>query len=274
MVLSKSIPDTLSALVKLAEEKLGHGVADREDPQGSLQAMILAALAATVRQAQCVAAIVEKHSARGALPNVRAMFELLVTARYLADPTVPEAESERRIERYLRGVRREQVKLRDALRSYPELQSGFAIDVTHAAQEKAEYATAEQSLPKNEQLGSKHWSGLPEELKGMADVAGLGSDYAFLYKISSGMAHANRPWDEVTFDPDVALILPKVGGDTFAGPIAFDAIRFLAWLLTMAHELGVVALYQSEQVQIQPLKKYLKPLNVLFKEGLVGARTS
>lgn len=273
MVLSSSIPATLFSLTTLAEEKLSKGVADRDDPQGPLQAMVLAALAATVRQAQCVGAIIEKQSARGALPNVRAMFELLVTARYLADPTVSEAESERRLERYFRGVRREQVKLRDALQSYPELQAGFAIDTSHAAQEKAEYTTSEQSLPKPERLGSAHWSGLPDGLKGMADVGGLGSDYAFLYKISSGMAHANRPWDEVSFDPGVALILPKVGGDTFAGPIAFDAIRYLAWLLNMAHELGVVALYQSEQAQIEPLKKYLKPLNVLFKEGLVGAGT-
>jgi hypothetical protein len=274
MVMSSSIPGTLLSLVALADNKLNHGVADRDDPQGVLQAVILAALAATIRQAHCVGAIIEKQGARGALPNVRAMFEQLVTGRYLADPMVSDVESERRLERYFRGVRREQVKLRDALQSYPELQSGFAIDIGHASQEKAEYTTAEQSLPKADRLGSAHWSGLPDGLRGMAEVVGLGSDYAFLYKISSGMAHANRPWDEISFDPSVPLILPKVGGDGFAGAIAFDAIRYLAWLLRMAHELGVIPLYQSEQAQIEPLKKYMKPLNILFKEGLVGAGTS
>jgi hypothetical protein len=271
MFLSPTIPDTLRSVAALASEAALKGVADRDDPQGALQAMVLATLTGSVRQARCVSAIIADQNARGALPNVRAMFELLVTARYLADPTA--ADAERRLERYYRGVRREQVKLRDAMQSYPELEKAFVIDLTHAAQEKTEYAALEKALAQTERLGSGHWSGLPDGLRGMSDVVGLGSDYAFLYKISSGMAHANRPWDDVSFDPNVALILPKSGPDEFAGPIALDAIRYLAWTLVMAHELGVVALYQSQQAELAPLKKYLKPLDILFKEGLVGAGT-
>jgi hypothetical protein len=271
MVLPSSASETLRFLASLADEAAANGAADRDDPQGALHALVLAALTGSVRQARCVHAIIDAQSARGALPNVRAMFELLVTARYLADPTVPPQAADARLERYYRGVRREQVRLRDALQPYPELQKAFVVDLTHAVKEKAEYIALEQSLSKDERLGSGHWSGLPDGLRGMADVVGLGSDYAFLYKISSGMAHATRPWDDVTFDPGVALVLSNSGPDEFAGPIAFDAMRYLGWTLVMAHELGVVALYRSQQAELAPLRKYLKPLNVLFKEGLVGA---
>jgi hypothetical protein len=81
-----AIATRLEALVSVAEAALSRSAADRDDASVALQAVVIASLALSIAQARCVLSAISSSSARGALPNVRAMFEALVTARYLADP--------------------------------------------------------------------------------------------------------------------------------------------------------------------------------------------
>jgi hypothetical protein len=121
------------------------------------------------------------------------MLESLITILYLTGPSVTERERRRRLDRYYRGVRREQVKLRSALDFYPAMKARLIKDSILIDRERTEYDRKEASLPKAEKLGRGHWSGLPHGLQSLAEAVGLDSDYALQYKHHSGTTHANRP---------------------------------------------------------------------------------
>ena len=127
-------------------------------------------------------------------------------------------------------------------------------------------------LPAARRLDGRHWSGRSEGLKGMADAVGLGPDYAVQYRLHSGSVHANRPWDQILFDPAGPLVVPALDEHKPMGlSLALDALRYVAWLLSIAHTSGAVPLYASEQNEVNSYSKYLEPLDALFQKGIVGA---
>jgi hypothetical protein len=197
------------------------------------------------------------------------MLETLVTALFLTDPKATPGEREERLGRFFRGVRRDQVKLRDALDQYPTLKRVFLVDHALAEREKKELQAGEASLPPQKRLG-KHWSGTKEGLKGMAEAVGLGSDYAVRYRVNSGSMHANRPWDMVRFDPAGRRVIPSLAAHRdLAVPLGCDALRYLAWLLAVAQDCGAVALHQSEQATLEQYRRYLEPLAALLEKGIL-----
>jgi hypothetical protein len=200
------------------------------------------------------------------------MLESLITILYLADPSVTQRERRRRLDRYYRGVRREQVKLRSALDLYPAMKARLIKDSILIDREKTEYDRIEASLPKAEKLGGGHWSGLPHGLQSLAEAVDLGSDYALQYRLHSGATHANRPWDQVPFRADRSSVIPTLAANRAAGvPLSFDALRYLAWCLAAAHDCGALALTSSEQRALGQRRHYLQPIEVLFAKGIVGS---
>jgi hypothetical protein len=262
---------SLHELIGIAEISRDRAVADRCDPEGPLHVATLALLSEAIGQAKCIAAAIDAGCARSAWPNLRALFEIMVTFQYLAAPSITRDVRDSRLERYFRGVRQAQVRWRAALSEHPAMAAVLIRDPALVESERSELEAYEAELPKAQRLG-KHWSGEAGGLRGMAESVGLGSDYAMLYRMTSGLAHGSRPWDTVIFDSSLPIVVPRSGPDNgLARPLAFDAVRLLGWLLATAHQLGIAILYRTEQSALQDIVKYYKPLDVLYRDGLVGA---
>lgn len=201
------------------------------------------------------------------------MLETLITAKYLTDQTVGAEKMEHCLDRYFRSVRRDQVKLRNAICQYPALNKTYAVDMELAEREQGEYKQNEESLPPDRRLGRKHWSGRPEDLKSVAETVGLGADYAVQYRLYSGSTHGNRPWDQALFDPDRLLVVPSLEESKAMGsPLAFDALCYLTWVLKIAQECGAVRLYRSEQGELRAYEQYMEPMeDDLHEKGIAGA---
>lgn len=178
---------------------------------------------------------------------------------------------ERRLERYLRGVRAEQVKLRAALKGHGALLQFFEVDEDLADREAEELRAVEAVLPQQDRLG-RHWSGLPEGLKSVAEAVGFAADYTVQYRAHSGSAHANRVWDMLEVDLSNPIVFPKSPIAGTGVPLAFDALRYIGLLLRAAHTCGAVQLYRSEQATLDGVKQYLQPMDVLFANGTLGSR--
>jgi uncharacterized protein DUF5677 len=260
----------LERIVALADQAFSRARPDRTSDAAPLQPAVLGLLGWAICEAYCVIAGLVTKTPQGVAPNVRSMLEALITAKYLAAPA-ETAEADDRLDRYYRGVRRAQIVLRDAVSEYAPLKAVYAVDQKLAEGERNEYKQNEGSLPPERRL-RKHWSGKPEGLKTMADIVGLGADYAVQYRLHSGSTHGNRPWDQALFDPQNTLIVPSLEENRGMGlPLAFDALRYLAWILAIAHECGAVAFSQSEQDGLQLYRKYCEPMDVLHEKGIVGA---
>ena len=178
---------------------------------------------------------------------------------------------ETRIDRFLRGVRAAQVKLRNALAPYPILKDTFLTDRELAERESEELKRTEAALPLEKRIGTGHWSGMSQGLKSVAETVGLGADYAVQYRVNSGSIHASRPWDTVRFDPGSLLVVPSLEVNRDLGtPLAFDALRYLAWLLLEADGTDAVSLRQSEQKILGHYRQFAAPLDELLKKGIVG----
>ncbi len=262
----------LRAVVRLARSAIRRCVVYRASRNSGLHAAVLALLTWALAEALCVVEASQSEAPQGISPNVRSMLESLATILYLADPSVTQPERRRRLDRYFRGVRREQVKLRSALDVYPAMKARLITHTTLIDREKTEYDRIEASLPKAEKLGRGHWSGLPHSLQSMAEAVDLGSDYALQYRLQSGAAHANRPWDQVPFRADRSSVIPTLAVNKAAGvPLLFDALRYLAWCLATAHDCGALALTPREQEILGQRRQYLQPIEVLFVKGIVGS---
>jgi hypothetical protein len=199
------------------------------------------------------------------------MLESLITILYLVQPSVTPLERRRRLDRYYRGVRREQVKLRSALDPYPAMKAGLIKNLVLINREKTEFAQKEALLPKAEQLGSRHWSGLSHGLQSLAEAVGLDSDYALQYRLYSGSTHANRPWDQVPFHGDRSSVIPTLAANKAAGvPLSFHALRYLAWGLAAAHDCGALTLTPHEKKRLDRRRHFLQPIEVLFAKGIIG----
>jgi hypothetical protein len=264
------IREQLERVLVVAEAATRRAAVDRDDPRAALQAVTLGLLGMAVAEAHCIAAALRAPMPQGTAPNVRAMLEVLVTVEYLNDDRATEEEAEDRLDRYYRGVRREQVRLRSSLDAFPVLKATFVTDQELAERERLELQAKEAGLPDDRRL-KRHWS-RAGSLQGMAEAVGLGSDYAVQYRVNSGSAHGNRPWDMARVDERGLLICPDLDRNRDLGvPHGFDAQRYLAWTLSIAHANGTVALYESEQVVIGELAKYRQSLETLVAQGVVGA---
>lgn len=262
----------LRAVARLTQSALRRCVIDRALRNAGLHAVVLGLLTWALAEALCIAEACRSEAPQGISPNVRSMLESLITILYLADPSVTQRERRRRLDRYYRGVRREQVKLRSALDLYPAMKARLIKDSILIDREKTEFARKEALLPKAEQLGSRHWSGLPHGLQSLAEAVGLGSDYALQYRLHSGATHANRPWDQVPFRADRSSVIPTLAQNRAAGaPHSFDALRCLAWCLAAAHDCGALTLTPSEQGALGQHRRFLQPIEVLFAKGIVGS---
>lgn len=262
----------LRAVARLTQPALRRCVIDRASRNAGLHAVVLGLLTWALAEALCIAEACRSEAPQGISPNVRSMLEALITILYLADPSVTQRKRRRRLDRYYRGVRREQVKLRSALDLYPAMKARLIKDSILIDREKTEFARKEALLPKAEQLGSRHWSGLPHGLQSLAEVIGLGSDYALQYRLHSGATHANRPWDQVPFRADRSSVIPTLAQNRAAGvPHSFDALRYLAWCLAAAHDCGALTLTPSEQRALGQRRHFLQPTEVLFAKGIVGS---
>ncbi len=262
----------LRAMAQLTQSALRRCVINRTARDAGLHAMVLGLLAWTLVEALCVAEACGSKAPQGTSPNVRSMLESLVTILYLADPSVTQRERRRRLERYYRGVRREAVKLRGALDGYPAMKAYLITNRILIDRERAEYEGIEASLPKADKLGRAHWSGLPQGLLSLAEAVGLDSDYALQYRLHSGAAHANRPWDQLPFCADRSSVIPALEANNAVGIfLSLDAFRYLAWCLATAHDCGALALTLREQEILGQHRKYLQPIEVLFAKGIVGS---
>lgn len=261
----------LDSALKLANDAFSRAAVDRTSEEAGLQLAVLGLLGWGISQGQCVAASFRTTTPQGIAPNVRSLLEALVTAKYLADPTASVDEREDRLDRYFRGVRRAQVKLRDALNDFPILKRVYLTDPSLADREKREYQKLEKSLPAHRRLDNKQWSGAAEGLKGMAESVGMGSDYAVQYRLHSGSTHANRPWDLTLFDPNRMIIVPALDKMQDTGvSLGFDAFRYLVWLIDVAARCGAVTLYATEQEELGSYRKYMEPMEALHDKGIVG----
>jgi hypothetical protein len=262
----------LRAVAQLAQPALRRCVIDRASRNAGLHAVVLGLLTLALAEALCIAEACRSEAPQGTSPNVRSMLESLITILYLTDPSVTERERRRRLDRYYKGVRREQVKLRSALDLYPAMKARFIKDSILIDREKTEFARIEASLPKAERLGRGHWSGLPHGLQSLAEAVGLGSDYALQYRHHSGTTHANRPWDQVPFRADRSSVNPTLVANRVVGAwCSFDAWRYLAWCLAAAHDCGALSLTSREQRALGQRRYYLQPIEVLFAKGIVGS---
>ena len=204
-------------------------------------------------------------------PNVRTILEILITVSYLVDPSAKQDERDKRLDRFMRAARETQVKLREAFQDYPILRSALIEDEEVAALEAAELADYEANLPKEDRLG-RHWSSLKAGLRSMAELVGLGADYALQYRLHSGMSHARRPWDHLVVDLSQPLILPNLQRRrTAAVSIGFDALRYVAWILSVAQQQGAVAMYNSEQEQFARFRQFLRPIDTLMSNGTLAS---
>lgn len=261
----------LDSAIKLATDTFSRAAVDRTSDGAALRFAVLSLLGWGITQGGCVTASLRTKTPQGIAPNVRSLLESLITARYLTDPNTTEKEGDDRLYRYFRGVRRAQVKLRDALNGFPILKKVYLTDPELADKEKTEYTQLEKSLPPDRRLKNKHWSGAAEGLKAMADTVGMGSDYAVQYRVHSGSAHGNRPWDQAIFDADKMIVVPALDKLRDTGVLlGFDAFRYLTWLLAVGSESGAVALYDSEQEELASYRKYLEPMDALHQKGIVG----
>lgn len=267
----EQIATHIETVARLAADALSRTVIDRDSPDAAAHAAVAALLGWQLTQARCVLGGLKSEAPQGISPNVRSMLETLVTALYLIDPKANESEREDRLERYYRGTRREQVRLRSGLDAFPNLRNVFLIDPALADREKAEYDELEVKLPADKKLGRRHWSGKQEGLKAIADAVGLASDYAVDYRVTSGSIHANRPWDTARFEDSGLLIIPSPDGHRdMAIPLAFNALRYLAWLLREAVRADAVTLYRSELEVLSKYEQYMESLEILFAKGIVG----
>ncbi|MBI4502739.1 MAG: hypothetical protein HY700_16455 [Gemmatimonadetes bacterium] len=265
------ILNVLDSATALAMVAFSGAAIDRSSSTAPLQLAVLSLLGWGVRQGQCIHAGLAIGAASGVSPNVRSLLESLLTAQYLADSRIDVAERENRLDRYFRGVRREQVKLRSALDHYPALKKVYITELELAERERVEYQEGEKALPADKRLDGGHWSGQPEGLKSLAEAVGMGSDYAIQYRLHSGSAHGNRPWDQALFEPDKLVVIPALDKNEDSGvPLGFDALRYLTWLTAIAFEVDAVRLSGSEQEELSKLRKYLEPIEVLHSKGIIG----
>ena len=167
------------------------------------------------------------------------------------------------------------MKLRSALDAYPAMKAALIRDPTLMDRDRTEFLQKEAALPVAEQLGRRHWSGLSDGLQDLAQAVGLGSDYALLYKLYSGAAHANRPWDQAPFRADTSLVIPTLSHTRATGiSLSFNTWRYLAWCLAAACDSGALALYPSEQRALDQYRHFLEPVEILFAKGIIGAGAS
>ena len=266
------VAQQLQRVVGLAHASVGRTVVDRSSSDAGLKSALLGLLGWAVVEGHCVLAGLGSATPQGVAPNVRSMLETLITARYLTDEQQNDQVLEGRLERFFRGVRAAQVKLRNALDEYPILKKTFLVDESLAKREREELQKTEAALPPDQRLGNRHWSGLPQGLKSVAEAVKLGADYAVQYRVNSGSVHASRPWDTVRFDSNGLLVVPDLESNSdLAIPHAFDALRYLAWVLAIAQEAGTIALHRSEQQILSEYQKYMQSVDALLKEGIVGA---
>lgn len=265
------IREHFKCVLELADEAFSRAAVDRHSDSADLDSALLGLLGWAICQGYCVAESLNSKTPQGVAPNVRSMLEALITALYLIDPAADEAERYDRLDRFYRGVRRAQVKLRSALDDHPLLKKVFEVDSELAKRERDEYEKNEKTLTPDRRLKRGHWSGKSDALKGMADAVGIGSDYAVQYRLHSGSLHGNRPWDQVLFDAAGPLIVPSLSDSAdMARPLAFDALRYLSWILSIAATSGSVQLYASEQAQLHSYDKYMQPMDALFDQRIVG----
>lgn len=195
------------------------------------------------------------------------MLECLIVARFLTDDGADATELESRLERYFRGVRKEQVKSRNALNEYPQLKKIFQVDDALATRERDELKLFEAALPADQRLKG-HWSGLG--LEAIAKAVGLGADYAVQYRLHSGVSHGNRPWDFVKLTSE-GLGTPDLTSSKDLGfYIGFDALRYLTWMLTIALNANTVQLYQTEQKDLRQYADFAQSLEDLSNKGIIG----
>lgn len=259
-------------VIRLATGVIERAAIDRAAPLAALQAALIGLLGWAITQASCMAGGLQSPLPQGIAPNVRSMLETLITALYLTDSKATDAERERRLERYFRGVRRDQVKLRKALDPFPVLKETFLVDAELERRERLEYEAIEAGLPAKDRMGGRHWAGLPHGLLSVADEVGMGSDYAVQYRVNSGSTHAGRPWDIAQFEEAKSTVLPSLTKNRdLAVPLGFDAFRYLAWLLQIVGESGAVALKGEERAELDQYRRFMQPLVDLLAKGIVGA---
>jgi len=261
----------LEAVVTLADQAFSRAAPKRTDADVALRTAVLGLFGWGICEGYCVVEALKSKTPQGVAPIVRSLLEALITALYLADTAVSSAERSARLDRYFRGVRREQVRLRSALDDYPTLKAVFLPDTGLADREREEYRQREEASSPEHRLGRAHWSGVPDGLKGMAEDVGLGSDYAVQYRIHSGSTHGNRPWDQARFDPDGLLIIPSLATNASMGiPLGFDTARYLAWLLIIGFDCGAIPLEAAEVEQLNQYRKYAQSMEALHEQGIVG----
>lgn len=267
----EALTTELRRMTELAHTAIDRTVVDRSADEAGLHAALLAFLGWMVVEAHCVTAGLTTATPHGVGPNIRSMVEALITARYLTNDSEAPSELERRLERYYRAVRKEQVKLRSALDDYPVLKKTFLVDEALATRERDELKFTEAALPPSEKLKGAHWSGLPNGLKSVAESVGLGGDYRIQCRLHSGALHGNRPWDLLKLEPTGRLGIPDLNsGQGLVVPLAFDALRYLAWMVKISATAGAIALYRSEQKYLSEQNQFLQPLETLLSQGIVG----
>jgi hypothetical protein len=267
----KAVREMLLEAIKLAEPVFERTDIDRTSTTAALDTALLAMLGWCISQAYCMHSALATRTPHAVGPNVRAMLEALISAMYLTDPKADPAETKNRLDRYYRGARRAQVKLRSALDAYPGLKMKLIINQALADAERDELKHVEDALPHEHRLGKKHWSGRADGLKSMAEAVGLDSDYALQYRIHSGSAHGNRPWDQVLVDRKGLLVKPVLDDTNNAGfSYGSDAFRYLAWSLDVAYSSGTVCLDDSEIAKLESFRTFLEPIDVLIEKGVIG----
>lgn len=105
----------LELVLGLAEKAFSRAAVDRASESAAQHSALLALLSWAMCQGYCVVEGLKGRTPHGVAPNIRAMLEALITAMYLVDPATDSAERHDRLDRFYRGVRRAQVKLRGAL---------------------------------------------------------------------------------------------------------------------------------------------------------------
>ena len=71
------------------------------------------------------------------------------------------------------------------------------------------------------------------------------------------------------------IVVPALESNTdLAIPLAFDALRYVAWMLGIARDADAVVLYRSEQQVLSEYQKYMQSVDALLKKGVVGAGLS
>ena len=271
----EAVAQQLTRVVELAHAAVNRTFVDRFSTDAGLNSALLGLLGWAVVEGHCVLAGLLSATPQGIAPNVRSMLETLITARYLTDEQQDGQILQGRLDRFYRGVRAAQVKLRSALDEYPLLKKTFLVDESLARREREELRKTEAALPPDQRLGNSHWSGLPHGLKSVAEAVELGADYAVQYRLNSGSVHALRPWDTARFDSNGLLVVPALESNTdLAIPLAFDALRYVAWMLYIARDADAVVLYRSEQQVLSEYQKYMQSVDALLKKGVVGAGLS